>query len=185
MSKNLATLLHIFVLLLSGCVANVAIAAECSLPEVVEGEVVYNRLVCEGVSHLESGDYIKAIKILERASNERLFERPNFALYSRLAIVHFNVGNLDRAEELLNKAELSLSVLTGLLECKEIENGFELVSLSGSKVTSPHAMDVAKTMCGAAYEYLYRNRTLETIVENSELIKVFLDAKNTLTGNVQ
>ncbi len=150
---------------------------DCEVIELVEGNLDYNRLVCEGVRHMQQGHPVDAGLTFEKAMRMPLFEFPNFKLYPRLALSYFRAGNRDKAKETLKKSELALSVLIGSAYCKETEKGFRLVKQEGIAPESHYESEIARRMCGAAYEYVYSQRSFEIVLHNARLIEAYVEAK--------
>jgi tetratricopeptide (TPR) repeat protein len=156
---------------------------DCSAPESSKGlDPRYDALVCEGLKAMEAGQYEAAIRNFEEAMSIRLPEVPNFMLFSRLALVHWKAGHVNRAREELAKAELALKVLVGILECKETDTGFAIVNRYGEPISSPEAEAVKRRMCGAAYEYYYERQSLEEFVSDARLVEVFLAVRKMIGG---
>ena len=149
----------------------------CDVAEVVAGAVEYNELARSGVALMKDGAYREAAKHFERALKIPLFEQPNFKLLPRLALAQFRAGDREKADATLERAELALSVLAGVVYCVEGEAGFELVYSTGHPVTSSQEANVAGRMCGAAYDGYYVRPTLESFVRDSELLQCFFDIR--------
>ncbi|MBT8420671.1 MAG: hypothetical protein KJO08_07405 [Gammaproteobacteria bacterium] len=164
--------------LFSSCGAT-EIRFDCDAPELVEGNAKYNQLVCNGVGFMTRNRYAEAAKTFEMAMEVPLFEMPNFELFPRLALAHFMAGNREKAMENLKKAELSLSVLTGILHCLETEQGLFVVRENGERIDD---FGISRKMCGAAYDYFYRRFSLEQVLQEAELVKRYFDIKNRIRG---
>lgn len=165
-----------FIILVSGCSKTEA-AIDCDVPEVIEGHHDYNKFVCIGVEQVQEQKYEKAIKSFEAALALHLFETPNFELFPQLAWAYFKAGDLKKAEDNLEKAELSLSVFTGILECGESEGGFYLHDQNGVRRTGKINDEVTAIMCGAAYDYIYERQSLERVLLEAGIVKRYFDVK--------
>lgn len=149
----------------------------CDVPELIEGNQKYNELVCAGVLHMHEKNYKEAINAFESALGTPLFEIPNFELLPRLAWAYSQAGDFQKAQGYLAKAELALSVFTGLLECRETKAGFYLQGRYGERISGENSNEIAARMCGAAYDYIYKHRSLKRVVQDAELIKNYFDVK--------
>lgn len=157
-----------------------ATSTKCEAVELIDGAEAYNEIVCKGVEFMDEENYEKAIVEFNKALDVRLHEVPNFNLYPRLALAYFLNGNDVKANENLAKAELSLSVLFGIVECIESDSGFELRRNGRWKVDSIYREEMTQRMCGAAYEYVYEERTLESVLKDSELLEHYMNIKKRL-----
>jgi len=154
----------------------------CEAAEIVEGNLAYNRLVCEGARQMEQRRYAEAAKTFEMAMKIPLFEFPNFALFPRLALAFFKAGDREKAKDALQKAEISLSVLIGKMHCKEEEQDFRLVNQEGVSV-AVHGEAISERMCGAAYEYIYTQRSFEIVLSDAKLIALYFEVKQEIEGD--
>jgi hypothetical protein len=155
---------------------------DCHVIELVEDNPRYNALVCQGVDQMTAGRGAEAVKTFERAMNESLFEFPNFKLFSRLALAYFRTGDRAKAIVALKKAELSLSVLIGAARCEEAEMGFRVVDNGGVPLDAEMQADIAGRMCGAAYDYVYSQRTLESVLSDARLIESYYQSREEIEG---
>lgn len=159
----MSDLAKLFALACCGCIYSVCDASDqqatqdpdCGAMEQAEGNPEYNRLVCEGLRQMERGHFAEATQTFEAAMKIPLFEFPNFALFSRLALAYLRAGDNTAARDALKKAELSLSVLIGATRCEETEKGFRLIKRGDIAVSANQDKEVTRRMCGAAYEYIY------------------------------
>ena len=164
-------------------VAN-ARTASCSAPELA-GRASYDELVCSGISRMAQQDYKQAVELFEKAMNVPLLDAPNFQLYPRLALAYFHLGDRDKASALLKKAELSLMVVTRVLNCEESGPSYVIarnIWRSSAKIDSPYHDEVAARMCGAAYEGIYHPEKLEEIVGETVLVRNYLEIKKEIEG---
>jgi len=92
-------------------------------------------------------------------------------------MVYSMAGNITKAKENSLKAELSLSVLIGNARCLETRNGFRLTRQDRSTIQAAYQDEVTKRMCGAAYEYVYTQRSFKSVLHDAELIKIYFQAK--------
>lgn len=129
---------------------------QCDAPELVAGNAHYNELVCHAVDLVRRQDYANAVEVLEGAMRMTLYDSPNFRLYPLLALAYWRGGDSVRAKENLEKARLSVLVLTGVYRCEESRSGGLLLGSYGKTVGDRRAVEVSRRMCGAAYEDLYR-----------------------------
>lgn len=164
-----------FIILVSGGTKTKA-AIDCDVQELTNNSD-YNEFVCAGVQHMQEKKYGEAIKSFEAALDLPLFEWPNFELLPRLAWAHFKAGDSKKAENTLEKAELSLSVFVGILKCNEVEDGFYLSDEYGNRLTGKNSSEVTAVMCGAIYESYYEQRSLEYILTDAKLVKRYFDVK--------
>jgi hypothetical protein len=170
----------IFLLLIVFCTSSgvtAANSAKCAAIELIDGARAYNNLVCNGIASMNAKRYKQAIVTLTEALNTPLHEIPNFALYSRLSMLYFLNGDTAEAEVALAKAELSLSVLFGIVECAETDDGFKLRRRGGGFVNSRFEKEITQRMCGAAYEYFYQSKTLEDILQDAKLLQYYLSVR--------
>ena len=161
-------------ILTSTCVES---AATCDAPELFESHAVYNELVCSGIEKMQEKQYGEAAFLFKKALATPLFEMPNFELLPRLALAYLEVGDLKKAKHILRKAELSLLVFSGQVECKEEEDGFYLSWSNELRVDNGHSYETAKIMCGAAYDYIYERRSLERVLQEAELVKNYFNVQ--------
>nr|VFJ50500.1 MAG: hypothetical protein BECKDK2373C_GA0170839_102910 [Candidatus Kentron sp. DK] len=151
--------------------------SDCDAPELVEGSgPEYNQLVCDGARLMAQGYYGEATKAFEAAMKIPFLDMPNFKLFPRLALAYFMAGEREKATENLEKADLSLSVLTGIVRCKEDDRGlFFLVHESGKRIDN---IDIVHRMCGAAYDYFYGRYSLEQVLQDAELVRRYFDIRD-------
>ena len=145
----------------------------CSVPELTDN-AEYNRLVCRGVARQDAGDYAGAVSAFDQALGIRFIDVPNFKLFPRLALTAALAGDTTRAHAALERARLSLSVLTGIYRCSETDEGYELVDADGESLAGAAAGDVVGRMCGAAYDYYYRRTSLRALAHDCELVTYYL-----------
>jgi hypothetical protein len=147
-------------------------------------EQPYDTLVCAGATMMARHDYRRAIVTLEKARHIDIFEFPNFMLFPRLALAYHEVGDRAKALEMLAIAELTLKIFTKLLACVEppmppgasvddIRPWFVADTGGGriQKIDSPYHDAVANIMCGAAYESIYDQKTLDHVASDAGLIR--------------
>ena len=149
----------------------------CNTSELINGNAGYNKLVCEGIHAMDSGDSKSAIDALEKAENIKFPESPNYKLFPRLADAYFRIGDMNNAHLYLERSRLALSLVVGVMHCEETDSGFYIAQFASSKVDSPQNRDVATSMCGAAYDDIYEGRTLESTLSDSKLIEYYLAVK--------
>lgn len=168
-----------FIVLISAC-TKTETAIDCDVPELIHYDSDYNEFVCTGVHHMQEQKYGEAVKSFEAALAITLFEMPNFILLPQLAWAYFKVGDSEKAEDTLVKAELSLSVDVGILKCTEaaeVEDGFYLSDKYGNRLTGKNSNEVADIMCYPGVAYDYERRFLEDIPLEAESVKRYLDVK--------
>ncbi len=149
----------------------------CDVPELVDGHSEYNALVCSGLRKMEEQKYNESVVLFEKALNIPLFETPNFELLPRLALALYRAGETKKSESVLLKAEMALSVFTGLMKCEETATGFNLRRVNGVRLTNQASHDAAAIMCGAAYDYVYDRQTLERVLLEGELVRNYFEIK--------
>lgn len=149
-------------------------AVACAVPELAD-HPGYDQLVCEGVAATAAGNYAEAVASFEAAMEIRLFEFPNFELYSRLSLAYWRAGRADEARTTLEKARISLNLFIGIGRCEETDVGFRFVDQFGLEITGAIADEVKRRMCGAIYEPYY-GTTLDTIVRDAELVAIYRQA---------
>jgi hypothetical protein len=116
-------------------------------------------------------------------------------LFPRLALAYHEVGDRAKALEMLAIAELTLKIFTKLLACVEppmppsasvddIRPWFVADTGGGriQKIDSPYHDAVANIMCGAAYESIYDQKTLDHVASDAALIRYYLRAKKKIEG---
>lgn len=158
-------------------------AVPCDAVELVSGNQRYNRLVCSGIDMLDQGRFGEAVRYLEDASNVMIFEFPNFMILPRLALAYWRLGDKSKATEYLNQSHLSLSVLIGIYQCEERNDGVRIVDAYGGEVKEPGIIAVLRRMCGAAYEYVYEQISFEIYLDNARLIQHHLEIARVIQGN--
>ena len=151
--------------------------ADCSAPEILEGHSDYNELVCSGMGYMQEAKYFEAIDAFHEALDIPFHETPNFELFARLALAYAKSGEFNKADQVLKKAELSLSVFTGILTCEERQQGFYLLNLSNNRVDDDLGREVAKRMCGGAYDYIYESRSLERVLIEAKLVDNYIEIR--------
>lgn len=128
----------------------------CEALELAAGPPEYNDLVCDGIEAMKTGRHQEAAERFEKALVIHLHEVPNVALFTRLASAYHQAGDRQRALENIERAELSLNVLTGAVRCLEPRG----LSRDGvTPIVDRHANEIEGRMCGAAYEYIYEQKT--------------------------
>jgi len=155
----------------------------CDVPELVNGNATYNGLVCQGVTALAQERAIDAVLFFEEAMGIRLSELPNFKLYPRLALAYWKSGDKERANDTLQKGRLALLVLVGVYHCLEHDRGFSLADRYGDAVNEPFAEELARRMCGAAYEYIYVRESLRSFARDAPLVENYLRIEAIIRGN--
>ncbi len=157
----------------------------CGAAEVVPGAAEYNKLACIGIDLMGENAHGEAVTHFERALRIPLLEQPNFKLLPRLALAYSRAGNPEKARATLGSAELALSVFAGVIQCVEGESGFELAYSSGLPVTALQKEEIAKRMCGAAYDGYYVRPNLESFVKDSEIVRYFFQVREEINRGTQ
>lgn len=129
---------------------------------------------------MDQGRYRDAIGRLEEASELRLLNMPNYAVFPRLALAHHLTGEAAKAAEYLKLAELSLSLMVGHLQCQRRNNQFEIVDRSAVAIKSDLAKSLVQRMCTEEYEGLYASIALDAIASEAALIEYYLIVKRTI-----
>jgi len=142
-----------------------------------------NELVCQGLQSIERERYRDAIEAFERALAIHLFEVPNFQLFPRLALAYSKAGDGKKAQENLEKARALLLVLIGTYRCEETSAGFVFVNRQGGAVDEQFAADIARRMCGAAYDYIYETDSLEEFAHKARLVHAYLEVSKVMGGH--
>lgn len=150
----------------------------CDATELVERNDNYNHLVCDGIELYKAKHYRDASVAFEAALREPLFEYPNYKVLPILALAYSRAGDMSKAISTLRKAELSLSILIGSLRCVETKTGFDLIGEPSELLQYKERSEVIKNMCGAEYEYVYKQRSLYGYLRDSKLIEAYFSAKN-------
>jgi hypothetical protein len=154
----------------------------CTVPEIVPGNSRYNQLLCLGVEYMERREFRNAIPAFEEAMRIPLSDVPNFQLFARLALAYYWAGDSTKARENAERARLSLLVLTGAYRCEETRSTFVLVDRRGHSVDHPDAPEIARRMCGAAYDQVYEDASLESFVSKARLVENYLTIARTMTS---
>ena len=173
--------------------AEAGTSSNCDAPEVIdfaEGYKDYNNFLCSGIAQMKEEKYSDAVSSFKSALSIRLFEIPNFELYSRLAMAHFKAGDIENAKRSLLAAELSLSILIGVLTCVEVDVedfgvSYIVVNEYGDRLSGDVLEEVVNKMCGAAYDYYYDQSSFAVTLSNAELIKRYLAAKKSIESHAQ
>lgn len=151
----------------------------------------YNALVCTGVEYMDRGDYLAAAEVLEEAMNVRFFESANYVLFPRLALAYFRAGDTLKAESNLRKAELSLSIKSGVIKC--VERGEDQYVLRRKKdgriglqdiPMRKEEEDIVERMCGSLRGGggLFAVMPLEELRWLVQSIMYYFQVKDALTG---
>lgn len=166
----------------------------CNAPEIImpefQGYKDYNNLVCSGIEHMKEDRFDDAVFAFESALSISFLDIPNFELFPRLAMAYFRAGDIDNAKNNLLKAELSLSILIGVLKCVEVDvedYGTSYIVRRyghGGRLSGDAIDDVANKMCGAAYDYWYIQPSFDNTLHDAELIRRYLDVKELIVGDV-
>lgn len=160
--------------------SNILVAAEngygCNAVELAEGNKTYNKLVCDSLKAMNDKDYKYAISLLDSAIKEPILEFPNFMLFSRLSYAYYLNGDKKTAAELIEKAELSLSVLSGIYKCNENKRAFFLTK-NGEKIIHKYHDEIALLMCPAEYDYIYMHKNLESYLFDLKLIEFYFEVR--------
>ena len=145
------------------------------------GTTPFDLAACEGVEALVSGAAADAVQSFERALGSRIHEFPNFKLLTPLAVAQYRTGDTERAQRTLELARITLNVFTGYYGCDEGEGGFS-IRAPGARLDPELAMEAARRMCGAAYEYVYEPQPLERHLLDAWLIENFFAAREEMLG---
>ncbi len=142
----------------------------------------YNRLVCEGVAHMQRQQYKQAARAFEAAMQKTLYDSPNFVLYPRLALAYWRAGDSAKAKAALKKGEIALSIFIGAVKCLETQEALDVVKRAGSDTDraiyeSPFWNEVSKRMCGGAYDVIYAQRSFARVLSEAKLVQAYLDIK--------
>jgi hypothetical protein len=156
-------------------------AQECPAPELVVGARDYNVLVCSAIAALDRGEYSKAVVSLGQVTRMSLHEYPNFRALPRLAIAYARSGRPEDARRTLDEAALSLEVYFGIARCRETADGFDIVLPSRSFRSEATARVVATRMCGEAYDSVYEQASIESLVSDLPLLEVFAEARTLIS----
>lgn len=135
---------------------------QCTTEDFVQGNDIYNDLVCDAKDSISRGDYSQAHQQLLEASRIQLFEEPNFRLYPLLALVDFRLGNKKNAIRNLKKAELSLMVYAELAQCTSYDEDRGLKGLDIDRFEPTLRKEIADEMCWFAFS-TYSRATLKAI----------------------
>lgn len=150
----------------------------CDVPELAAGtDTPYNLLVCEGIAEMEAENYAEAAQSFEKALATPIHEFPNFMLYPRLALAYWGAGNVEQWRRNLRLAELTLSVFTGVLKCGEERNDLALYHKFEGRLSGPLVEEAALSMCGDIYQGYYRKDSLEQVLGDAELVRMYMSAK--------
>jgi len=171
--KALAT-----VLALGACVG-VAQGAQlaCGVPENVDGNPTYNRLVCEGMMRLENGDYERAVESLSAAAAEPILEYPNFRVLPSLAKAHVLAGDLPDARAVLAEARHALAILLRLEKCAAPDEREGLLDAQGRRLDTDAAQRAAARMCGEAFTSSYEQTSLDTLENDIVIVQRYYESK--------
>jgi len=156
---------------------------KCTTLELVEGYDTYNGLVCEGIRLMGQGLNADAAERFEKALEIQLFEQPNFQLLPRLALARSRAGDRLRAKAASETAEIALQILTGVARCVETDEWFELVTVYGERIRSPHHHAVVRRMCGAARDGCYLHQSLEAFLHDADLAHYFFEVKSEIESD--
>ena len=154
-------------------------ACEDDSPTIPRGRYVV--LACRGIEHMRAARYDQAAILFKEALAIPLHEAPNFELFTKFALALFRGGHDEEAKEALEMAELSLSVITGVLRCVErIDDASQTVLrkvAGGTRVSSPYEQIVVMRMCGAEQEGARILASLEEAATVGRLVEEFLAAR--------
>jgi hypothetical protein len=147
----------------------------CAGIEIVSGEEEYNSLVCEGKDFAKRGLYTKAVEALKAAAELHFSEFPNYKVLPLLAETQLLAGDRKSAEETLQIARLSLSVLAQVIACSDSASSPMALVSGGRRLESTAAVAAAERMCGGIYESYYERRpSLASFVRDAEVVEEFL-----------
>ena len=157
--------------------------ASCDAPELFgKDDNDYNRLVCEGTTHMQRQQYTQAVRAFEAAMQKTLYDSPNFVLYPRLALAYLRAGDPAKARATLKKGEIALSIFIGAVKCLETNEQLNVIKQAGSDsdravYESPYWPEVSRRMCGAMYDIIYTQRSFTRVLGEAKLVQAYLDIK--------
>lgn len=154
----------------------------CNAPERTAHYQAYNDLLCEGIAQLEAGHADAAVHSFEELVSLRIHEAPNYAPLSLMALAYWRNGEAEQAQETLTKAKLSLEVLVRVVECVENHDGLAHLNRGGTRLSGAIAEEIGNLMCGAAYEYIYEQKSLEIVHGDAQLIQRYFDVRDEIKG---
>ncbi len=175
--RSLLRLLASSVIIIHSAFTCAAGMTDCDALELISGHSDYNSLVCAGVQKVEERKYEEAISLFEQALAVPLREWSNFLLLPRLALAHHLSGSGQKAESVLLKAELTLSVFLGLMTCEQTETGYVVRRAYEDYLTGQVGNEVAAIMCGNEYHYVSERDTLEQVLLEAKLIENYFEIK--------
>lgn len=159
------------------CRPVVSSAQGCEAPEHVAGAAEYNALVCDAVGQMRQRNYAAAARLLEKASALDLHEYPNFRALPRLSLAYARLGNVTRARRVLDEAAMTLEVAYRMVRCTSSSAGYALAGPNVSRVPAEVARAVLRRMCGEAFESMYEQSSVETLVGDLPLVELYREAR--------
>ncbi len=148
-------------------------SAQCTEPEVVQGDDKYNDLVCEGAAASRSGDHEKALRLFLTASEQTTLEFPNILLFGRIARTYAQLGQFREADLYLQYDNLSLLWLIGVVRCQAPPNSeVEVLMQDGAMLRSGAATHMTNVLCGPIYDNndYFGDRDAESFVPAAKAI---------------
>ena len=165
----------------------------CDAIEIIdlgEGYNNYNNLLCSGIEQMKEERFEDAISPFKAALSIRFLDIPNFELLPRLAMAYFRAGDIENAKYYLSATELSLSIRISTLKCVEVEvedfgDSHIITDRYGVRLYGDVVEEVANRMCGAAYDYLYPQRSFSITLGNAKLITRYYAVKRLIESEEQ
>jgi hypothetical protein len=160
--------------------ARSATAQSCTVPELVEGDSVYNALVCDGIAKLNADDVAAAATRLRQASQVRIHAYPNFRVLPRLALAYHALGDNESALNVLDEAILSFDVFYGFARCRMEDDGYQLELPWRGEASSAIRARVVSRMCGEAFDAVYSQASTRGLLADHALFDLLAEAAATI-----
>jgi hypothetical protein len=139
--------------LLLGYMSSAMCHAQCAAPEEIEGDEIYNKLVCQGVQALLNKNQEKALTYFIAASEKTTLEFPNTLLFGRIARTYASLGRFKEAYDYLEYDNISLLWSMGIVRCHTGSAGEqEVLFQDGVLLKSEAATHMAHVLCGEIYD---------------------------------
>jgi len=168
----------------------------CSAPEVYPTlPTNYNPLVCDGVRLQQDGDYAAAFKKIHKASKLLIHEGVNFALFPRLAMLSYMLGDHEAYRDYLLRSKYALEVYHGFIQCDWDYPDDPNISLeelykpgdvglikAGERLEGPIVEEMYYQMCQGIMEFYYEAPTDLDEFLNDGIVRLYMEARS-LGGN--
>ena len=138
---------------------------------------------------MDAGQYVDAAKTMEEALRMEFLDVPNYALLPRLALAYYRAGRLEEAKSHLRMAELSLSLVAGVIECTvtvpfKLRTKAKFHSGPRELKIGPEEKETISRMCGEGLTWSYGGFAIDELRLVVDELVYYWRVKDEIEGRV-